>query len=105
MRTAWRPAQPMKRTSEARLPTAVLVHAELRPRFPIDTNNTHIVNFGKGKIPGRKERVKTMKYEKPQITRVAPATDAIQNPLNKEVLQILDSQEELSSAAAYTADE
>jgi hypothetical protein len=46
-----------------------------------------------------------MKYQKPEITQLAPAMNAIQNPLNKEVQQILDSQEELSSAAAYTADE
>ena len=46
-----------------------------------------------------------MKYEKPEVVRLAPAITVIQNQSNKEVQQILDSQEELSSAAAYAADE
>lgn len=46
-----------------------------------------------------------MKYEKPDVVRLSRAIKVIQNESNKEVQEILDSQEEFSSLAAYAADE
>jgi hypothetical protein len=45
-----------------------------------------------------------MKYQKPQLVRLAAAIKAVQNPMNKEIYQQLDGSS-LASATAYAADE
>lgn len=45
-----------------------------------------------------------MRYQKPEILRLAAAIEAVQNPQNKTIEQVLDDTQ-LASAHAYSADE
>jgi len=45
-----------------------------------------------------------MQYEKPEVIRLASAVQAVQNPTDKQIHQVLDSSQ-LASATAYAADE
>ena len=55
-------------------------------------------------VNSRRKEAKTMKYEKPEVVRVASALEAVQDVINKNATTSTDTYEHCSTNA-YAADE
>ena len=63
-----------------------------------------MISLGREQLQWRKE-VRLMKYEKPEITLLAGAADAIQSVKPGEVIDSIDQDLDRSAGAGYEADE